>query len=335
MVLGCRSPLPQRAPAAEFIRRSQPLLGTFVVVAAYGTDRSHLDSAATAAFDEIRRVDSLLSIHREDSEAAKINRLAYAQPVEVSPEMFHVVETAQRIAVETDGAFDLTIRPIADLWGFIWKEYRLPSEMELAAVLPKVGYRNVTLDKHSRTVAFNRPGVSLDFGGIGKGCAVDRAIEALQKHGVSNALVRAGGDLRVIGAPPGEDAWSVQIEDPQKTGQRTTIQLRDAAVSTSGNYENFFIVDGKRYAHVLNPRTGMPVEGIASCSVIAKTSMEADAYATALMVLGVDDAEKRFAGRLPVRFVTVDDSGRQKVRSYDFPGGRASPRAGSRRPIAP
>lgn len=248
-----------------------------------------------------------------------MNREAAVRPIHISDELFSLLELAQRVSAETDGSFDVTIRPVADLWGFIWKEYRLPKAEELEKVMPNVGFKSIKVNAAQRTVRFLKPGVSIDLGGIGKGFAVDRAIGVLRNRGVTNALVRAGGDLRVIGTPPGQEAWSVQIEDPAKTGQRTSIFLRDAAVSTSGNYENFFIVDGKRYAHVLNPRSGMPVEGIAACSVIAPTCAESDAWATALMVLGPEEAQRRFAKRFPARFVVADQQGRMTVHSFGFP----------------
>jgi thiamine biosynthesis lipoprotein len=316
----CSSPSP--APNSEFLRRSQPLLGTFVVINAYGSDHSSLDVAATAAFHEIRRVESLLTIHQTNSELARVNATAAHAPVRVSEELFFVVETALRIAEQTDGSFDVTIRPVADLWGFIWKEYRLPSAIELTNALRHVGFRHVELDRAQRTIRFRQPGGSIDLGGIGKGYAVDRALEILRQHGVTNALVRAGGDLRVIGAPPGESAWRVQIEDPAKSGQRTTIMLRDAAVSTSGNYENFFVVDGRRYAHVLNPRTGLPVENVAACSVIAQSCIESDAMATALMVLGPQRTVEKFAAKWRVRFVIADPTGTLSVESIAFPSAR-------------
>lgn len=268
------------------LRRAQPLLGTFVVVTVHGVDGGKGQSAIDAAFAAVRRVDALMSLHRPDSELVRLNAAAARDWVVVSPELFEVVAAAGRLARETDGAFDATIRPVADLWGFIWKEHRMPSPEELAAVLPRVGHALVELDADRRAVRFARPGVSLDLGGIAKGYAVDAALAALRSAGVSNAMVRAGGDLRVMGAPPGRTTWEVQLEDPFGAGNRVAIELRDAAVSTSGNYENFFIVEGRRYSHLLNPRTGRPVEGVAACSVIAPTCLESDALATGLFVLG-------------------------------------------------
>ena len=244
----------------------------------------------------------MMSIHRPDSELAHVNASAATNAVVVSPELFAVLQIAQDIGAQTDGAFDVSIRPLADLWGFIWKQHRLPTAEELKRTLPLVNFRRVQLDLTTRTVRFLKPGISIDLGGIGKGVAVDWAIEKLRSLGVTNAMVKAGGDLRVSGAPPGTTHWTVQLEDPRKEGQRVNIPLRDAALSTSGNYENFFEVNGQRYSHILNPRTGLPVEGVAACTVIAPTCAESDAWATALFVLGVEQSLKKFGPTRAMRF---------------------------------
>ena len=261
-----------------------------MVITAYGTNASE---AISAGFEEVRRIDGLMSLHRANSELSKLNARAIKT---VSEDLFRVLEKAREISAMTDGSFDVTIRPIAEAWGFIHKEYRVPSQAELAIALSKVNYRFIQLDADTHSVKFLRDGVSIDLGGIAKGYAVDCAIEKLRALGITNAMVRAGGDLRVMGE------WPVQIEDPQKRGERTTIHLKDAAVSTSGNYENYFTLDGKRYAHILNPRTGRPVESVASCTVVAPTCMESDALATALFVYGPKRTAKRFGSKINVRF---------------------------------
>lgn len=289
--------------ALEPVHRSQPLLGTFVTVTAYGADRAEVNTAISAAFAEVRRVDALMSLHRADSELTRLNEAASREAVVASPDLFRVIAKAQEIAAETDGAFDITVRPLTQLWGFIWKEYRLPTPEELARVLPLVDYRLLELDAARRTVRFRQPSMSLDLGGIAKGFAVDCAIERLRALGVTNALVKAGGDLRVIGLPPGRDHWEIQLEDPRKAGRRETIPLRAGALSTSGNYENFFVVAGHRYGHIVNPRTGLPSEGVAACTVTAPTCMESDALATACVVLGSERSLSRLGARYGIRLI--------------------------------
>ena len=302
LAAGCRTPA---RPRLELVRRSEPLLGTFVTVAVYAPSRDQGISVISAAFDEFRRVDALMSIHRTDSELSRLNVRAALAPVVITPDLFRVIAKAQEIAEQTQGSFDITIRPLADLWGFIRKEYRLPTDEELKAVLPRVNYRLVELNVEKCTVHFLAAGVSLDLGGIAKGFAVDCAIEKLRSLGVTNAMVKTGGDLRAIGAPPGKTNWMVQLEDPRKEGRRVQVPLRDAALSTSGNYENSFEVNGVRYSHILNPRTARPVQGIAACTVIAPTCMESDALATACFVCGVERSLAQFGGEYPMRFTLL------------------------------
>ena len=295
---GCLS---SKSPSAEPITRLQPLLGTFVSITVYA-EPIKTQTAINAAFSEFRAVDRLLSIHREDSDLAKTNN-----GLEISAELQPVLKQALSIARETEGAFDPTIRPLAELWGFIKKEgYRLPTDAELRNVLPLVDYRQVELKDN--ILIKGKAGMSIDPGGFGKGYAVDRAIAMLERHGIRNAMVKAGGDTRVIGLPPGQDHWKILIEDPRKLGRRALIKLRHGALSTSGNYENFFEIDGRHYGHLLDPRTGYPIQGIGSCTATAATCMESDAYATAASVLGVTRSQQLLGSKAGFRFVMFPEA---------------------------
>jgi thiamine biosynthesis lipoprotein len=273
-----------------------------------------VQAAIAAAFDEFRAVDKLLSIHRPDSALARANDSG-----DLSPELAAIIQRALAVAKETDGAFDPTIRPLADLWGFIKKEgYRMPTETELRIVLTKVNFRHIEIIENQFIKGAHD--MTIDSGGFGKGYAVDRAIAALQRHGIQNAMVKAGGDLRVIGLPPGKNHWIIQLEDPQKKGQRTPVKLSHGAMSTSGQYENFMIIEGKRYGHLLDPRTGKPIQGIAACTLTAPTCFESDAYATAAAVMGVKKSKEKLGGRFGMRFVLMDDDGKLRVlRTTRFP----------------
>jgi len=303
LLAGCRTP----QPGLELVRRSEPLLGTFVTITVYADNRERGNAAVSAAFEEFRRIDGLMSLHRADSELSKLNARASIEPVVVSEDLFRVITQAQEIADQTEGSFDITIRPIVELWGFIWKEYHLPTDEQLKVALPRVNYRMIQLDSQKRTVHFLL-GVSLDLGGIAKGYAVDCAIDKIRSIGISHAMVKAGGDLRVIGVPPGKTNWTVQLEDPGKAGRRIRIPLREAALSTSGNYENYFEIDGVRYSHILNPRTGWPIQGIAACTVVAPTCIESDAMATACFVYGWEKSLAKFGTRFPMRFTIIPKS---------------------------
>ncbi len=282
--------------------RLQPHLGTFVSITVFAEPQI-AQAAINAAFEEFRVADRLLSVHRNDSKLAKVNK---GEPI--NPELKLILNQALAISQETKGAFDPTIRPLADMWGFIKKErYRLPSADELRPVLPLVDYRKVNIKNNQ--LEFGVKGMSIDSGGFGKGYAVDRAIEALEKAGIKNAMIKAGGDLRVIGLPHGKTHWTVFIEDPKKKGNRLPIHLRGGAMSTSGNYENFFIEKGKRYGHLLDPRTGQPIEGIGSCTLVAPTCFESDAFATAACVLGVEKSRELLSQRYGMRFILLPDKG--------------------------
>lgn len=301
MLAGCRTP----QPSLETVQRSQPLLGTFVTITAHGLDRESLQASITAAFDEFHRVDRLLSIHRPDSEVSRVNSLSGTGPVTVSEEFREMLAGALAVSRATEGAFDVTIGPVTQLWGFIWKDHRLPTADELNRVLPLVGHEKAVL-RPDGLVELARSGMMLDFGGIGKGMAVDRAIEVLRERGVQSAMVKAGGDLRVLGLPPGQRHWLVQLEDPAKERRRKMVKLFSGALSTSGNYENYFEVSGQRYSHIIDPRTGLPIQGIASCTVLAPTCAESDALATAFFVMGIGPALCRHGAAKAVRFVTED-----------------------------
>lgn len=289
------------------VKRAQPLLGTYVTITVYATDSMRAHKAMSSAFEAISRVDSMMSLHQPGSELNRLNEHAADQPFKASEELFEVISIGQRIARRTDGAFDPTVRPLTRLWGFIWKEYRLPTDAELKRVLPKVGYKLMALDPDDRTVRFRRDGVSLDLGGIGKGYAVDKAIETLRDEGIDRAMVKAGGDLRVIGLPPNRDAWHVHLEDPQKRGRRVTIPFKSGALSTSGNYENYFVVEGKRYSHLIDPRTGKPVRGVAACSLLAPTATLSDAWASACFVYGPKASLKAFGERFAMRLTLMPE----------------------------
>ena len=301
LLAGCQS-WPSNKPTT----RLQPHLGTFVTITVYAKPEK-TQAAINAAFDEFRAVDALLSIHRDDSALARANAGEIA-----NKELQAIILQSLAIARDTDGTFDPTIRPLTKLWGFIKKEgYRLPRESELRKALRLVDYRKV--DIQNDRFVFHTQGMSIDSGGFGKGYAVDRAIAALQRQGIANAMVKAGGDLRVIGLPPGQPHWAVFIEDPKKKGQRVEVQLKSGALSTSGTYENFFEVDGQRYGHLLDPRTGQPVQGLAACTLTAPTCLESDAYATAACILGFEKSVKQFGSRYGMRFVLLPNEGGMKV----------------------
>jgi thiamine biosynthesis lipoprotein len=206
----------------------------------------------------------------------------------VSPELYSLIDSSLFYSRATSGAFDVTVRPLVRLWGFQGGEQKLPSDEDIASALSRVGYGAVTLDSAASTVALPE-GMEIDLAGIAKGYAVDRCVAVLAELGVRNALVNIGGNIYAMGAPPGKKGWSVGVRDP-KGGLETagTLVLRDEAVATSGNYENFVEIGGERYGHIIDPRSGRPVSRVLSVTVVARTGLASDALSTGLFVLGSD-----------------------------------------------
>lgn len=279
------------APGAEMLRleSSVDAMGSSFSVALYDTDRQRMEAAVDAAFDEVRRLDDMLSNYKPDSEWSLVNRQAARRPVQVNPELFRLLSDCQEYSRRSDGAFDITVGPLMKLWGFYKGQGRLPHRAEVRAALSKIGYRHIHLDPVARTVRFDRPGVELDPGGIGKGYAVDRMVYVLKQKGILIALVSgAGSSIYGLGAPPNEPrGWQINIRDPKDT--RKTIQvvyLKNESISTSGSYEKFFRAEGRIYSHIMDPRTGYPAPGMLSVSVLAPRTLDSEAWTKPLFVRG-------------------------------------------------
>jgi FAD:protein FMN transferase len=282
---GC---LEARGNSAE---ESKLLMGTTInikVPLVPGLDEDRAKGAIDKAFGEIERVESVFSVYRNRSEASRINSLKAGQKLAVSAEMFHLIQACVRYSEITEGAFDITVKPLMDLWNNCKREGRLPSRTELNSALEKVGWRQIVLDKNKKTVSFRREGMALDFGGVAKGYASDRAARVLKMSGIRSAVIDCGGDVFCLGRSSKWHPWTVGIRHPREKGKLISeIPVENEAVDTSGDYENYFILEGKRYSHIIDPRSGYPVgDTTASATVIAKDATSADALATGLCVLG-------------------------------------------------
>lgn len=281
---------PLAAPAGELLRVENSLdaMGTTYSVVAYGRDQNVLIAATEQAFEEVRRLDRMLSNYRPESELSQVNRLASERPVAVSPEMFRLLAACVEYGRLSQGTFDITVGPLMRIWGFYKGSGRLPHRAEIRGVLGRVGYRSILLDPRAQTVRFARQGVELDPGGVGKGYAVDRIVAILKEHGLSSALVTAGGSsIYALGAPPDEQGWKVKIRNPKNPGETIDeVTLRDLSMSTSGNYEKFFRAEGRLYSHIMDPRTGFPAQGMLSVSVIAPKTLDSEVWAKPFYILG-------------------------------------------------
>ena len=282
------APPAARAAESEPLRRAWLLMGTACEVTLYAADSTGAAGAFDAAWRAMARVDSLMSLYRPESELCRINAGAARSPVEIDLETFAVLAAALDCSRRSGGAFDVTVKPLMDLWGFYRRTDRAPDDAAIDSVRALVDWRGVTLDADRRTVRLARPGMAIDLGGIAKGWAVDRAVSALRSRGIARALVNLGGNIYALGAPPDEPrGWPVGLRDPRFPDSLSdVVHLRDRAVASSGGYEKFVTLGGRRYGHILDPRRGRPVEGVLGTTVIAPDATTADALSTALFVLG-------------------------------------------------
>ena len=258
-------------------------MGTLVAVRLY-EEQATATPLIDAAFAEIGRIDSLMSRYIDESEANQLERLAVDRAVICSPEMARVLQQSQRFAQSTAGAFDITIGPLTRLWNFP-DATAPPAAERIDSALALVGYQAVVVE--GRQVRVTRPGVRLDLGGAAKGYAVDQAVERLRERGTEQGLIEAGGDIRFWGEKPDGRPWRFGIQHPRDPTRY--IQVEDiglAAIATSGDYEQYFELAGRRYHHILDPTTGYPAEGAISATAWAKTALEADILSTAVFILG-------------------------------------------------
>jgi len=267
---------------------TEPHMGTRFKVILYAPDASTANKGAKAAFERIAMLDGIMSDYRSTSELMQLCQKAGGDPAHVSDDLFFVLAKAQEVARLSDGAFDVTVGPVVRLWRRARRTKQLPEAEELTRARALVGYRNVRLDEKAHTVQLLKPGMQLDLGGIAKGYAADAALTVLNQAGITRALVAAGGDIAVSGAPPGTEGWTIGIaplDDPDSKPQRYLI-LHDAAVSTSGEAEQHVDIDGKRYSHIVDPKTGIGLVGSQSVTVVARRGVMSDSLTKVVSVLG-------------------------------------------------
>jgi thiamine biosynthesis lipoprotein len=274
-------------------------MGTYGRVSLVTADSAAAASDAGCALAVLRRVDSLMSNWTTTSEVARLNREAAQRATRVHPEVGTVLAASLRLWRESDGAYDITVEPLVRAWGFLGGPRRVPSEAEIRAALARVGAQRVRYRAEDGTLRFDSAGVRIDLGGIAKGYAVDVAAESLRAHGVRDALVDLSGNMVAIGHAAGAEGWRIGIRDPRdRVPYIARLTLRDEAISTSGQYEQFVAVDGRTYGHIMDPRTGRPAEGLISVTVVSPSAMECDGWDTPLFVLG-PEAARRKARALP------------------------------------
>ena len=275
------------AVQAEWLYREEDIMGTRCAVELWATDRAAGNAAMEAVLADMRRIDALMSTYKPDSEISRVNNNAARGPVAITAELFGLLQTSQQYSALSKGAFDITYASVGYLYDY--RQHFHPDEKAIAAALPTIDYRQLKLDAANRTVAFGKPGMRIDLGGIAKGYAVDRGIDILKARGFTHAMVNAGGDTRVAGDRFGKP-WIVGIRHPDRKNEvALRIPLTDAAFSTSGDYERFFDEGGVRYHHIIDPKTGHSPHSVRSVTIIASNATRTDGLSKTVFILGPKD----------------------------------------------
>lgn len=276
-------------------------MGTEFQVILPGEDRAFLEAAGNAALDRIEEIEARLSHYQSTSDISDINVRAAYEPVLVDPELFDLLKLALQVSRDSGGAFDPTIGSLVRCWGFFRGQGAMPDSEAVKEALQVTGAGLVLMDEEARTIRFTREGVKLQLGALGKGYAVDQAVEVLTRCGVRSGLIHGGAStIYALGAPPDEEFWEIGLKNPLRPSDRIGyIRLADQALSTSGDYEQFFEHEGRRYSHIIDPRSGYPSRGMSSAAVVAPSAALSDALSTALFVQGagqVDELLRNYPG---------------------------------------
>lgn len=308
-------------PALARFEFAETHMATRFRIVLYAADEAAAKRASAAAFRRVADLNAIMSDYLPESELMRLCQRAGGPAVTVSPDLFAVLARAAEISRITDGMFDVTVGPVVRLWRRSRRSQLLPDEKELAAARALVDYRLITLDPAARTVRLAKPGMLLDLGGIAKGYAAEAAQAVLKQHGVTRALVAAGGDIAVSGPPPGKPGWEVGVaRAPGEPADGPTLVLHDAGVSTSGDAEQYVEIGGKRYSHIVDPRTGLGLTDSWQVTVIAPDATTSDGMTKVLCVLGPEKGLRAIAGLgVSARLVRKAGGKLEEYRSAAFP----------------
>lgn len=295
----------------QIFKRTLKLMGSRFEITVVAKDSLEAEKFIDTGVNEIKRIEKLISSWNPDSQTSEINRNAGKHPVKVDLELFNLIQRAIGISKLTDGAFDISYASMDRIWKFDGSMKEMPSEEEIKASVSKVGYENIILDPERSTVYLKISGMKIGFGGIGKGYAADEAKSLLMEQGVSAGIINASGDMNTWGKQPNGRDWTVAITNPlNKNTTFATLPLKEGAVVTSGDYEKYVKFNGKRYAHIMNPRTGYPSTGIISVTVFAPKAELADALATSVFVMGKEVGLDRINQLPKIECIIIDEQGK-------------------------
>jgi thiamine biosynthesis lipoprotein len=273
--------------------RSILAMGTILTITVTGLDNVEADRAIEAAIAEVDRLENLLSTRKPESDLSKLNREAAKGWVIPSAETFRLLQMSLRYSRLTNGAFDVTAGPLVSLWGFHdRRDRRPPSSEELKRTRESVGYDKIEIDEQNKAVRFAVAGMEVDFDGIAKGYTVDKACEVLRNLGVKSGLVDLGGNIYAIGVPPGRDTWRIAVRNPRSNDSVGTLRITEKGVASSGQYVRYVEYENHKYGHIVDPRNGLPVEGVLGTTIVAPDGITADILSTATFVLGLEKARE-------------------------------------------
>jgi thiamine biosynthesis lipoprotein len=294
---------------SKTVQKTESIMGTEVTITVVARSYEEGETSIEAGMAELRRLDAMMSLYKDDSEITKVNLAAGKNPVKVSPEMIEVVEHAAEISKLSGGAFDVTIGPLVVLWQMRLKEGKVPTDEEIARVRSLVNYQNIVIDKKASTIFLKKPGMIMDFGGM-KGYTADRVAYLFKKRGINNAIIAVAGDIWVLGHREDGKPWRIGVQHPREHDKTLTVlDLSDQYVSTSGDYERFVIKENKRYHHIIDPRTGKPSKGTISATLIGDKGAIIDPLTKVPFILGPDDGMK-IVKKLGAEAIIVDDQGK-------------------------
>ncbi|HBL76735.1 MAG: thiamine biosynthesis protein ApbE [Bacteroidetes bacterium GWF2_42_66] len=295
----------------ETFMRTLKLMGSRYEITVVANNQPESEKFIDMAVNEITRIEKLISEWDPNSQTSKINSNAGVAPVKVDPELFHLIERAIQISKITDGAFDISYAAMDKIWKFDGSLQQMPDEETIRQSVLKVGYKNIILNKEDGTVFLKLPGMKIGFGAIGKGYSADKAKDFLMKEGVVAGMVNASGDLNCWGKKSDGKPWLVGITNPlNKNKVFSWFPIENSAVVTSGDYEKYVVLNGKRYAHIIDPRTGYPAHGLTSVSIFAPNAELADALATGVFVMGIEAGLNLVNQLKGIECVLVDDQGK-------------------------
>lgn len=304
---------PAVSALADWHKSEEAIMGTSIVVELWHRDAKVAKQAMGLVMDEMRRIDREMSPYKPESELSRINRDAAARPVSISPELEKLILKSFEVSRLTQGAFDITFASVGRFYDY--RKRIAPSEKIIRENLPNINYKLIQIDKNKHTIKYLHKGVYIDLGGIAKGHAVDRCIDILKKTGITHAIVTAGGDSRILGDRLGKP-WMVGIRNPRKARSVSAIlPLTDAAISTSGDYERYFIRNGVHYHHILNPGTGKSAKKLISATILGPDATTTDALSTSVFILGPEKGMQLVESLPGIEAVLIDPQGKMLYSS--------------------